>query len=78
MTKCTKQIIKNFYQHLVKTEVVPLSDFVFQVSPETKSKLLPEDQACLFHWVLVQLLLLCIHVSHYLYTTVLFLATRVK
>jgi hypothetical protein len=55
----------------------PAVDHLFNVCPTTKSKLLPEEQACAFHHTVVQLLFLS-RGRRAIQTTIAFLTTHVK
>jgi hypothetical protein len=71
------KIIVAFPEKITGVQSTPASDHLFQIRPPSEAKLLPEEQARVFHHTTAQLLFLS-RVRRDIQTTVAFLTTRVK
>jgi hypothetical protein len=78
MTEYIKNIILDFSEEIIGTKASPASNHLYEVRDPTISKLLPEEQARVFHHAVVQLLFLSGRAHRDMQPAVAFLTARVK
>ena len=76
MIKYIKKIHEDFPEDIKSAAATPAAEHLFNVCEDNKEKLLPEEQAQVFHHTTAQLLFLCACARPDIRTAVLFVCTR--
>ena len=78
MIKYLKKIFVSFPEKITSSAATPAADHLFEIRDESVRKLLPEEQARMFHHTVAQLLFLSGRARPDIKTAVAFLTTRCK
>jgi hypothetical protein len=78
MMEYIKDIIKNFPEEITGTKTSPAMDHLFTVRNPSLAKVLPEEQAMVFHCTMAQLLFLSMTARQDIQPTTAFLTTQVR
>ena len=79
MKDYVKEVIESFPEEIgTKVAATPAAEYLFEVRPEKEAKLLPEEQAVVFHHIVAKLLFMANRTRRDIQTAVAFLTTRVK
>jgi hypothetical protein len=78
MTEYIKNIISNFLEEIIGMKASPASVRLFEVQVLTLSKLLPKEQAQVFHHTVTQILFLSTRARKDIQPAMAFLTSRVK
>ena len=78
MIKYIKKIHKDFPEDINFAAATPAAEHLFYVREDNQYRILPEEQAKVFHHGTAQLSFLCVRAQPYIFTSVSFLCTIFK
>ena len=78
MINFLKEIMEEFPEAITSTKTTPAAEYLFKVREEGEAKLLPEEQAIIFHRIVAKLVYLQARARRDLQLATSFLTTRVK